>query len=161
MPSFPLSLPPLANRSHQHALTNLTMFAQHSHTHTPIHLNGGIKKGLLSAVIAPLSQLCLPFLFPAMDKLIALLFLLPLFIFSKDGTVTAGFKGSPGASLGLTDGTQDKLAYHHNHQDHHDGGSGQKGKFCMSLNFNYRINIQYTIRKCSPWLPVSDCFSVF
>ncbi|XP_053352936.1 protein FAM171B-like [Clarias gariepinus] len=75
-----------------------------------------------------------------MDKLIALLFLLPLFIFSKDGTVTAGFKGSPGASLGLTDGTQDKLAYHHNHQDHHDGGSGQK-----NWTFTLRVQVKNAV----------------
>lgn len=118
------------------------------HTHTPIHPNGGIRKGLPSAVIAPLSQLCLPFPFSAMDKLLALLFLLTFFIFSKDVRVKAGFKGSGHASLTLSDGTQDQLAYHH--QDHRDGWlSGQKGIFCMSLpacyDFTYFIGTHSTI----------------
>ncbi|XP_017324715.2 protein FAM171B [Ictalurus punctatus] len=76
-----------------------------------------------------------------MDKLTMLLFLLTLFIFSKDGRVTAGFKGSARASLTLIDGTQDQLAYHHNHQDNHDGGfSGQEGS-----TFTLRVQVKNAV----------------
>ncbi|XP_026803200.3 protein FAM171B [Pangasianodon hypophthalmus] len=68
-----------------------------------------------------------------MDKLIVLLFLLTLFIFSKDGRVTAGFKGSARASLTLNDGTQDQLAYHHNNQDRHDGGPSVQKESTFTL----------------------------
>ncbi|XP_027006709.2 protein FAM171B-like [Tachysurus fulvidraco] len=57
-----------------------------------------------------------------MDKIITFLFLLTLFIFSKDGRVTAGFKDSVLANLTLTKSTQEQLAFHHNHQNHQDGG---------------------------------------
>lgn len=146
MPSFPRSLPP-----------SLVNHVYSAFTHTPIHPNGGIRNGLLSAVIALLSQLCLAFTFSsAMDKIITFLFLLTLFIFSKDGRVTAGFKGSVLASLALTKSTQEQLAFHHNHQNHQDGGFfGQRGRYCMSLTVYYNFT-----RKCYGWLLEPVYFSV-
>lgn len=138
MPSFPQSLPPSLSEQISAACIYKANHVYSAFTLTPVHPNGGIRKGLLSTVIALLSQLCLPFPFFAMDKLTALLFLLTLFIFNKDGRVTSGFKGSARASLTLRDGTQDQLAYHHNQEDHHDGGlSDQKGRVCVSLTVSY------------------------
>ncbi|XP_058247174.1 protein FAM171B-like isoform X2 [Hemibagrus wyckioides] len=76
-----------------------------------------------------------------MDKLIVLLFLLTLFIISKDGRVTAGFKGSALASLTLTKSTQDQLAYRHSNQNHQDEGlTGQK-----ESTFTLRVQVKNAV----------------
>ncbi|KAK3569069.1 hypothetical protein QTP86_021524, partial [Hemibagrus guttatus] len=58
-----------------------------------------------------------------------------------DGRVTAGFKGSALASLTLTKGTQDQLAYRHSNQNHQDEGlSGQK-----ESTFTLRVQVKNAV----------------